>query len=77
MARPKSRFDPFLLLLLFVPIALVAEAYHAPATWVFATAAAAIVPLAALMGRATEHLAGAWDRGSAASSTRRSATRPS
>jgi Ca2+:H+ antiporter len=63
MARPKSRFDPFLLLLLFVPIALVAEAYHAPDTWVFATAAAAIVPLAALMGRATEHLAGRMGSG--------------
>jgi Ca2+:H+ antiporter len=63
MARPKSRFDPFLLLLLFVPIALVAEAYHAPDTWVFATAATAIVPLAALMGRATEHLAGRMGSG--------------
>jgi Ca2+:H+ antiporter len=63
MARPKSRFDPFLLLLLFVPITLVAEAYHAPDTWVFGTAAAAIVPLAALMGRATEHLAGRMGSG--------------
>ena len=44
-------------LLIFVPIALVLEWTHAPAVAVFGTSAAAIIPLAAFMGRATEHLA--------------------
>lgn len=44
-------------LLVFVPLALVLHARHAPATWVFAASAIGIVPLAGLMGRATESLA--------------------
>jgi Ca2+:H+ antiporter len=44
--------------LIFVPIALVVHGVHAAPPWVFATAAAGIIPLAAYMGRATEHLAG-------------------
>jgi Ca2+:H+ antiporter len=63
MIRPKSRFDPFALFLIFIPIALVLHGSHAPAPWVFATAAGAIVPLAAYMGRATEHLAGRMGSG--------------
>jgi Ca2+:H+ antiporter len=59
MARPKRRFDPFALLLVFIPVALGLHAFHAPDPWVFAASAAAIIPLAAFMGRATEHLA-AW-----------------
>jgi Ca2+:H+ antiporter len=58
MTRRKWNFDPVALLLLFIPAALIVHAFHAPAPWVFATSAAAIVPLAAYMGRATEHLAG-------------------
>jgi Ca2+:H+ antiporter len=58
MSRTKSRLDPFVLLLIFFPVALVAEWIHAPAPWVFAASAAAIIPLAAFMGRATEHLSG-------------------
>jgi Ca2+:H+ antiporter len=58
MTRPRSRFDPWLFLLAFIPIAMALHAIHAPAPWVFATAAGAIVPLAAVMGRATEYLAG-------------------
>jgi Ca2+:H+ antiporter len=57
MARTKSRFDPLAALLAFIPLSLGLHAFHAPEPWVFATAAAAIIPLAAYMGRATEHLA--------------------
>jgi Ca2+:H+ antiporter len=52
----KLRLPPLMLLLVFVPAAGVAELVHAPATWVFAMSALGIVPLAGLMGRATEHL---------------------
>jgi Ca2+:H+ antiporter len=44
-------------LLVFVPVALLLHARHAPATWVFAASALGIVPLAGLMGHATEALA--------------------
>jgi Ca2+:H+ antiporter len=43
-------------LLLFVPLSIVLGIRHAPATWVFITACLAILPLAGLMGDATEHL---------------------
>ncbi|MCI0434148.1 MAG: calcium/proton exchanger [Gemmatimonadetes bacterium] len=47
-----------LVLLVFLPIALVLEhVVHASGIAVFVTSALAIIPLAALMGRATEHLA--------------------
>lgn len=47
-----------LLLLIFVPIALLLEyAFQVDPTWVFVTSSLAIIPLAALMGRATETLA--------------------
>ena len=36
--------------------ALAAEALHAPAPWIFLSAAAALVPLAGILGRATEEL---------------------
>ncbi|MGB8645736.1 MAG: calcium/proton exchanger [Anaerolineae bacterium] len=45
------------LLLIFVPIALALELIHAPATPIFITAALAIVPLAGILGEATETLA--------------------
>jgi Ca2+:H+ antiporter len=58
MARLVSRENWLLSLLVFFPIALVLEyAVHASSLVVFATSGIAIVPLAALMGRATEHLA--------------------
>ena len=44
------------LLLIFLPISLYLGLTHAPATWVFVTACLAILPLAGLMGEATEHL---------------------
>ena len=50
--------NALLLLLVFVPVALLLEhVAHADAVWVFIASAIAIVPLAGLMGRATEHLA--------------------
>jgi Ca2+:H+ antiporter len=58
MARLLSRENWLLALLVFFPIALVLEyAVHAPALAIFLASAAAIIPLAALMGRATEQLA--------------------
>ncbi len=46
------------LLLVFVPIAIALEyVVHARAEWIFVTACLAIIPLAGLMGKATEHLA--------------------
>jgi Ca2+:H+ antiporter len=44
------------LLLVFVPIALVLGFLHASPTWVFVASCIAILPLAGLMGEATEHL---------------------
>lgn len=44
-------------LLTFIPLALAAEFLHAPGATVFVLAAVAIVPLSALMGRATEEYA--------------------
>ncbi len=44
-------------LLLFIPLALILEFTHAPAVWIFFTAALALLPLAGWMGRATEELA--------------------
>src|SRR6478672_10957907 len=44
--------------LIFVPIAIVAEVMHAPAIVIFACSALAIIPLAGVLGNATEELAG-------------------
>ncbi|HXY30121.1 MAG TPA: calcium/proton exchanger [Gemmatimonadaceae bacterium] len=44
-------------LILFAPAAIVADLLHAPALVVFVTSAIAIIPLSALLGRATESLA--------------------
>lgn len=51
------KIDLLLLLLIFVPIATVLEIMHADPVWIFVTSAAAIIPLAGLMGKATEYLA--------------------
>ncbi len=45
------------LLLVFVPVSLALELSHADPVLIFISSALAIVPLAGLMGRATEHLA--------------------
>ena len=58
MARLLSKENWLLALLVFFPIALLLEyAFHAPALAIFLASSAAIIPLAALMGRATEQLA--------------------
>jgi Ca2+:H+ antiporter len=44
-------------LLIFVPIALLFHAFHLPPIWQFSASLLALLPLAALMGEATEHLA--------------------
>src|SRR6476469_11089592 len=44
--------------LIFVPIAIVAEVMHAPAIVIFACSALAIIPLAGVLGNAAEELAG-------------------
>jgi Ca2+:H+ antiporter len=49
--------EPLLVLLVFVPIAMVLEFMHADPVWIFAASSMAIIPLAGLMGKATEHLA--------------------
>jgi Ca2+:H+ antiporter len=45
------------LLLLFVPVTIVLDLFDADPRWIFLGSCLAIVPLAGLMGRATEHLA--------------------
>jgi Ca2+:H+ antiporter len=56
---PKRRGVPWrLLLLLAVPISIVlGYVVHAPGVWVFFIACLGVLPLAGLMGEATEHLA--------------------
>jgi Ca2+:H+ antiporter len=56
---PKRRRVPWrLLFLLAVPLSiLLGYVLHAPAVWVFFTACLGVLPLAGLMGEATEHLA--------------------
>ena len=48
---------PFYFLAVFIPAAVVLEVVHASAPLVFGAAALGVVPTAALMGEATEHLA--------------------
>jgi Ca2+:H+ antiporter len=52
-----SKIEPLNWLLLAVPVAVVLEVAHADGLWVFIASCVAIVPLAGLMGRATENLA--------------------
>lgn len=44
-------------MLIFVPIAIVLEIAHANDVWIFIASCASIIPLAGIMGKATEHLA--------------------
>jgi Ca2+:H+ antiporter len=58
MSRLLSAQNILNLLLIFVPIAIALEyVVHARAEWIFVTSCLAIIPLAGLMGKATEHLA--------------------
>lgn len=51
-----QQVDVLLLFLVFVPIAVILEVLHADPVWIFSASALAIIPLAGLMGKATEHL---------------------
>src|SRR6266446_5671474 len=57
--RPSSvfRIEPLYWLLLALPLAVVLELFHAHPLWTFLASCVAVVPLAGLMGRATENLA--------------------
>lgn len=48
---------PLSAMLVFIPICGVLELTHSDPVWIFITAGLAIIPLAGLMGTATEHLA--------------------
>src|SRR4051812_36284056 len=49
--------QPFYWLLLALPVAVGLELFHAGALWTFVFSGLAVIPLAGLMGRATENLA--------------------
>ena len=48
---------PLSAMLVFIPICTVLELMHADPVWIFVTAGLGIIPLAGVMGTATEHLA--------------------
>jgi len=48
---------PLSAMLAFVPLCVILELAHADPVWIFITSGLAIIPLAGLMGTATEHLA--------------------
>jgi len=52
----KHHVEPLTLMLAFLPVAAILEFSHAGAPWIFTASALGIVPLAGLMGRATESL---------------------
>jgi len=56
VARLLTGADILRLLLVFVPIAIYLGLTHASPTWVFVFCCLAILPLAGLMGEATEHI---------------------
>jgi Ca2+:H+ antiporter len=51
------RSEPFSILLIFLPLAILAELLHWGPTWVFLLSAVAIIPMARYIGNATEVLA--------------------
>lgn len=58
MKKPMRRLNPLNLLIGFVPVALLLRyAFHAESLYIFVVSGLSIIPLASLMGRATEHLA--------------------
>jgi len=56
-AISRFRLGPFYWLLLALPLAVVLKAMQVTDVWIFASSCIAIIPLAGLMGRATENLA--------------------
>lgn len=57
MQPTRFQIEPLYWLLLAVPLAIALEFLHVPPLWTFAASGLAIIPLAGLMGRATEYLA--------------------
>lgn len=57
MKLGKYKIEPLSIPLVFIPIAIALELLHADESWIFATSAFAIIPLAGFMGKATEELA--------------------
>lgn len=57
MSHRRFNIDVLDVLLVFVPVSLILHLLHIGPVWVFVTSALAIIPLAGLMGRATERLA--------------------
>jgi Ca2+:H+ antiporter len=57
MRLGRFEVEPLLLFLVFVPVSIGLELFHANPVWIFGSSALAIIPLAGLMGKATEHLA--------------------
>jgi Ca2+:H+ antiporter len=55
--------EPLYWLLAAAPLAVILEVMHAPDVWIFGVSCVAIVPLAGLMGRATENLAETFGAG--------------
>jgi Ca2+:H+ antiporter len=53
----RFEIDPLMTMLVFVPVSIALELLHANPVGIFITSALAIIPLAGLMGKATEHLA--------------------
>lgn len=51
------KMEPLYWVLLAVPVAIALEIAHVDALWIFLASGVAIIPLAGLMGRATENLA--------------------
>jgi Ca2+:H+ antiporter len=51
------KIEPLSVLLVFIPISIALEFLHVDKIWIFATSALGIIPLAGLMGKATEELA--------------------
>jgi Ca2+:H+ antiporter len=49
--------EPLMLMLVFVPVSIALEMMHAEPGWIFVASSLAIIPLAGLMGKATEALA--------------------
>lgn len=56
-SKRRFKIEPLNWLLLAVPVAIVMEITKAPAVWIFVVSCVAVIPLAGLMGRATESLA--------------------
>ena len=52
-----ARIEPLYYLLVALPVAVILHFTHGRDLWIFAASAIAIIPLAGLMGRATENLA--------------------